>query len=79
MAGGARPVVDDFPGVELDLFHTSDGKDARFTTLLDWYQRGLVVHGRDLPELTEQQLAHPNVAHDDVLDAACAGVEHWLA
>lgn len=72
------PVAAARQGVTVTPITFSESKADRFTRLLDYYQRGMVVHGRELPALTDQQLAYPDVAHDDVLDAVAAGVEHWM-
>lgn len=72
------PIVEAHSWLQIELHHTSESKPSRFARALDWYQRGWVVHSRALPALTEQQLSYPNVAHDDVVDAVVAGLEHWL-
>lgn len=72
------PVVAQRPQVTVELHRAVLSKEHRFTRLLDLYQRGLVVHTRTLPALTDQLLAFPDVAFDDVMDAVEAGVEHWL-
>lgn len=64
---------------DLDLYRVHEHKAVRIARCLDHYQRGEVVHSRSLPDLTQQQLAYPNVAHDDVVDAVSAGVEFQLA
>lgn len=72
------PVAAEFPGVEVELHRAEVRKADRFTDLLDWHQRRWVVLARPLPALTDQLLAYPDVAHDDVMDAVAAGVAHWL-
>ena len=72
-----EPVVALFPGVELELFSTSESKEARFARAHDWYQRGWICHSRELPALTDQLLAYPG-KHDDIADAVIAGCEVFL-
>jgi phage terminase large subunit-like protein len=73
------PTMRDHPGVEIVKHSTSWSKPDRFHRGLDWCQRGWWVLGRELPALTTQMLAYPDIANDDVVDVATAGAEYWLA
>lgn len=73
-----RPVVEQFPEVELDLHWSEESKEDRFERAHDWYVLGMAVHSRALPRLTDQLFAYPELAHDDVMDAATAGLERFL-
>ena len=67
------------PGVSVHTSTASVSKEVRFAEALRWYQRGAVVHERQLPVLQEQMVGFPRAAYDDVADAAVAGVLHHLA
>lgn len=70
-------VFHDMP-VKIDTFRQAEKKEYRIRRLLAAYQRaeGAVFHEKQLPQLERQQLAYPNVQHEDILDATAAGVEH---
>lgn len=70
-------VFHDMP-FKVSTFTQRDRKEVRIKRLLAAYQRsgGHVLHERPLPALEDQQLAYPDVAHEDVLDSVAANVEH---
>lgn len=70
-------VFHDMP-IKIDTFRQAEKKEYRIRRLLAAYQRaeGAVFHEKPLPQLERQQLAYPNVQHEDILDATAAGVEH---
>jgi predicted phage terminase large subunit-like protein len=49
-------------------------KEIRIRQVADFYKKKRVVHTRHFPQLEEQMLAFPNVAHDDLVDALATGV-----
>jgi phage terminase large subunit-like protein len=59
--------------------HTvSVSKEVRFAQALASWQRGRVLHEERLDMLETQAVGFPNGQHDDVIDAAVAGVLHFL-
>lgn len=65
--------------VPVTTLHQHIPKEVRIEHLLNGYQRGLVYHDGDLPHLTNQELAYPNVVNDDVVDSAATAVRHLFA
>jgi phage terminase large subunit-like protein len=65
-------------GLPMLTHAATESKEVRFARALDYYQRGQVWHAQQIPPLEQQQQAFPKAAHDDVVDAACAGVLHFL-
>jgi hypothetical protein len=67
--------------VRMRTFTQKEPKPVRIKRCLAAYQRrgGRVAHAKPLPALEKQQRAYPNVLHEDILDAASAGVEHLAA
>lgn len=59
----------------------TEPKEVRFANALEFYQKTppLVTHTEPLPQLEQQYLAYPRLAHDDVADAATTGVLYFLA
>ena len=55
--------------------HQTVPKDARAATLLHRYQRGRIVHERQLPDAEAQMVGYPNAPHDDIVDAIGTGVD----
>lgn len=53
-------------------------KEIRAGEALNKYQRGQVFHTENFPVLNEQMMSFPNVAHDDVLDAAVSGILYFI-
>jgi predicted phage terminase large subunit-like protein len=49
-------------------------KEIRIAQVADFYRKKRVLHTRHFPQLEEQMLAYPNVAHDDLVDALSTGV-----
>lgn len=66
-------VFNDLP-VRFITFGSHEKKEVRFTRALDYYQKRRVTHAQRLRALEDQMLAFPKVAHDDIVDAAMAGV-----
>lgn len=62
-------------------YWSSLGKDERFATALDWYQRPdpLVVHSHEIVPLEAEMYGFPRYATDDIADAVVAGCERFLA
>ena len=58
---------------------TGDDKEVRFARDLHYWQIGAVSHRSRFDQLIGQAVAFPRGQYDDVLDAACAGVDYWLA
>lgn len=54
-------------------------KNVRAADALDHYQRGRVEHASGLRDLEGQMVAFPNAPHDDLVDAAGAGVRYFLS
>ncbi len=71
-------VLHDMP-VRVVTYTAKEAKEVRFADALEWYQRGKVLHSRRLSMLEEQAVVFPKGANDDVLDAACAGVNRFLS
>lgn len=67
--------------VPMRTFTQKEPKPVRIKRCLAAYQRrgGRVAHEKPLPALEKQQLAYPNVLHEDILDAEAAAVEHLAA
>ncbi|MGH3659577.1 MAG: hypothetical protein ACRDUA_23255, partial [Micromonosporaceae bacterium] len=63
---------------KLVTVHQTEPKDVRAARALDYYQSGWVAHDGPQRAFEEQAVAYPAVAHDDVVDAVCAGVAHFL-
>jgi phage terminase large subunit-like protein len=59
---------------------SDEGKDVRFTWLLDQYQRPapLVLHAGRFHALEGEMYGYPRAANDDIIDAVCAGVERFI-
>lgn len=74
--------LDAFAGlpIPVETHFSSDPKPIRFANALEFYQKtpSHVYHTKPLPQLEQQYLAYPNVKHDDVADAAVAGVLYFL-
>lgn len=64
--------------VRLVVNTVHDSKEVRFGNALPHWQRGRVVHVTHLDQLEEQAVQFPNGRHDDVIDAAVAGVSYFL-
>lgn len=66
------------PDVKVLTHWSGESKEVRFARVLEHYQRRRVLHERRLDQLEEQAVAFPRGAHDDVVDAAAAGVAYFL-
>lgn len=66
--------------VKLLVFTSTESKDTRFAWALDYYQTGggRVLHRERLRSLEEQAVSFPKAPHDDIVDAAVAGVLYFL-
>jgi predicted phage terminase large subunit-like protein len=64
--------------VKLRRVHQSDSKEVRAARVLNFYQRGRVIHAKPLRELEEQMCAFPKAPHDDMLDSVVSAVERFL-
>lgn len=66
--------------VPIETHFSTEAKPIRFADALEFYQKtpSCVYHIKPLPALEQQYLAYPNVDHDDVADAAVAGVLYFL-
>lgn len=64
--------------VPVETHTASSSKEVRFASALDFYQRRRVLHQQRIPALEEQAVSFPKAAHDDVVDAAVAGVLYFL-
>lgn len=63
-------------GVKLVETRPTGSKLSRITAMFDLYQRGKIVHARNLPQLEAEQCAFPG-ANDDIIDSAETGAR-WL-
>lgn len=63
---------------EVDVRKMRRGKADRFGDLLRLYERGRVVHRRELATLETQMKAYPRTMHDDQIDVVAMGVENLL-
>ncbi len=66
------------PGVKLLVHTVSEAKETRFAWALDYYQRGWVTHTERQATCEQQMIGFPNMAHDDVADAAVGGILYFL-
>lgn len=71
-------VFAELPGVKVETHTASKSKEDRFADALEYWQRGRVLHSQKIPTLEEQAVAFPKAPHDDVIDAAAAGVLYFL-
>lgn len=62
-------------------FTQKEPKPVRIRRMLALYERagGRIEHEKPLAALEKQQLAYPNLLHEDVLDASAAVSEHLVA
>ena len=70
-------ILDDMP-VRLVTYPSKEKKEVRFARALDFCQRGRVTFGKVIPALEDQATSFPLTAHDDILDAVCAGILRLL-
>ena len=70
-------VLNDLP-VKLITFGSYEKKEVRFARAHSFYQKRRVLHARVFRQFEDQATSYPKVAHDDVLDAVCAGVLRLL-
>jgi hypothetical protein len=80
-AGGElwkKDILVGLPGVKVLTHWSGESKEVRFAGALGHYQRRRVRHERRLDILEEQAVAFPRGAHDDVVDAAAAGIAYFL-
>lgn len=52
-------------------------KEVRVAQSADFYKKGRVLHTRHFPQLEEQMLSYPNVAHDDLVDSVATAVLYF--
>lgn len=76
-----KEVFAGIPGVRVVTTYSSEPKEVRFATNLDYWQSGggRVWHEKRLATLEEQAVGFPRAAYDDVIDAGVIGVQHHLA
>ncbi len=72
-----RDAFHDLP-VRVVLHTVSESKEIRFSRGLNYWQRHRVLHAKRLHILERQAVVFPNGANDDVIDAANAGVLHFM-
>ncbi len=65
-------------GIRVETVHEGAPKIARIRQFDDYYSRKWVWHRKRLHALEEQQVAFPNVANDDIVDAAAKGAHYFL-
>lgn len=73
-----RDVFTGIPGIRVRTVNSTESKDVRFATALEFWQRRRVWHTVRHPTLEEQAVGFPRHAYDDVVDAAVIGVQHVL-
>ncbi|MEU9819195.1 hypothetical protein ACIGG9_16110 [Pseudonocardia alni] len=64
--------------VPLRQVSNSAPKEHRAARLLNHYQRGRVLHEKQLPDVESQMVAFPKGAHDDLVDSVGTGVAVFL-
>jgi len=64
--------------IKLKLSWSGLPKAVRQTRLLNFYQRGRIVHARAIPRLEQVQCAYDGSEDKDILDAVEIGVRHFL-
>ncbi len=64
--------------VQILTVHQTEPKPVRAARVLDYYQSGLVAHDGHQRAFEEQAVIFPRGTNDDVLDAVCSGVNHFL-
>jgi len=72
-----QTVLHDLP-VKLITHTASLSKEARFASALTRWHEGRVIHRDRFPVLEDQLTGFPRTHHDDVADAAVAGVQFFL-
>lgn len=67
--------------VRLEPVQFHESKASRFGRVHDFYRRkpSMVDHACALPALEDQLVAFPRGDHDDIADAACGAIDHFLA
>jgi phage terminase large subunit-like protein len=73
-----RDVFTGLPNVRVRTINSTESKDVRFATALEFWQRRRVWHTQRHATLEEQAVGFPRHAYDDVVDAAVIGVQHYL-
>lgn len=73
-----KDVFTGIPGVRVKTVNSTENKDVRFATALEFWQRHRVWHTTRHAQLEEQAVGYPNHAYDDVVDAAVIGVQRLL-
>lgn len=71
-------ILVNLPGVRVLTHWSGESKEVRFARTLEHYQRRRVTHEHRLDVLEEQAVAFPRGQHDDVIDAAAAGIAFFL-
>lgn len=71
-------VLKGIPDVKVRQVKETEKKEERAARALDFYQRGLVTHERQLTDAEEQMVGFPLAPHDDMVDAISAGVLYFM-
>lgn len=64
--------------VPVATIHQVEPKAVRAAWAHSWYTRRRVAHSHKLSALEEQMVAFPKAAHDDMVDATCTGILHFM-
>lgn len=64
--------------VQLVTYGATESKEVRFARTLDLCQKRRVTFAKVFPQLEDQMLGFPRIAHDDVLDSMSAGALRLL-
>lgn len=72
-----KTIFKDLP-VKVLVHRESVPKKVRATHLLNFYQKGQVLHRKPFHNAEDQMRSFPNVHHDDLIDAVGAGVYFFL-
>lgn len=64
--------------VKFITYGVSESKEVRFARALDMFQKRRVTLAKPIPRLEDEMTAFPRGQHDDIVDAACAGVLRLL-
>jgi hypothetical protein len=70
-------VLNDLP-VKLVTYGATEAKETRFARVLDWCQKRRISFADVFPQLEDQMLGFPRLAHDDVLDSFCGAALRLL-
>lgn len=70
-------ILHDLP-VPIRTVHQTVKKEVRAANVLNYYQRGRVLHAKPLPRLEAQMAAFPKAPHDDLVDSVGSAVTRLL-